>query len=636
MKHGRWAIPLAAVLTLAMSGVAGAAPDPTPTAQIKTSVDDDPENGATHDDQHGEPGGHLPGSSKNVKLVGKLDVSGATGENKAGHIADVAVSGNYAYLAARRLNTDPCGTGGFYTADISDPAHPKELSFTAFPAGSYPGEGMQVIKVRTASFKGDILVTNNEICSDDPAAVGGMSIYNVTDPTHIVPLAVGAGDTSNGAPVANQEHSVFAWQAGTRVFAMMSDDQEQASNDVDIMEITDPAHPTLISETSILNWPDAQKPLANGESVFLHDMVVKKIKGHWLGLLSYWDAGWVILNLDDPANPKFINDSDYPDPDKLLGFTPPEGNAHQAEWTTDNKYIVGTDEDFSPTRTSFQISDGPNAGTYGAGQFGWTVQIDTLPGGTFTAPKTAWGGSGCEEDVDGNGTSDRAEVPTKATTGADAIVFIRGTCFFSKKVESGQLAGYDKVIVMQSHTATGGGVFPDGFLCGSQGNDFTVTASALCIGHRAGHLLFNDTPEYTAPAGTDLPALGTLGAGVTASTKFDGWGTVHLLDAKNLKEIDNYAISEGVDPAYATGSGNLTVHEVATDPNNTNLAYLSYYAGGIRVVRVGAHGIREVGHYIDPGGNDFWGIESARVNGRSYIFGSDRDSGLWIFRYNAG
>ncbi|MEU5992802.1 hypothetical protein ABZ806_27865 [Spirillospora sp. NPDC047418] len=177
---------------------------------------------------------------------------------------------------------------------------------------------------------------------------------------------------------------------------MISDDEEQATSDVDIMDITDPSNPTLIAETSLTDWPGAQKPLANGETVFLHDMVVKKIRGHWLGLLSYWDAGWVILNLDNPAKPVFVNDSDYPDPEKLLGFSPPEGNGHQAEWTRNNRFIVGTDEDFSPTRTSFQITAGPNAGTYGAGQFDWTVQIDTLPGKTFEGAKTVWAGSGAK------------------------------------------------------------------------------------------------------------------------------------------------------------------------------------------------------------------------------------------------
>ncbi|SEH04093.1 hypothetical protein SAMN05444920_1585 [Nonomuraea solani] len=571
-----------------------------------------------------------------MQLVAKLDVSGATGENRPGHIADVAVFGNHAYLAARRLNTDPCGTGGFYTVDVSKPNTPKEVSFTAFPAGSFPGEGMQVIKVKTAAFKGDILVTNNEICSAAPEAVGGMSIYDVTDPKNIVPLAIGKGDFNDGTQtVANDEHSVFAWQAGSRVFAMMSDDLEQSVGDVDIMEITDPRNPVLIAETSIADWPNSEVG-ANGQTVFNHDFQIKKIRGHWLGLISYWDAGWVILNLDDPANPTYVADSRYPDPEKLLGFSPPEGNGHQAEWTTDNRFIIGTDEDFSPVRTAFQVTDGPNTGTYGAGEFGWTVPISTLPGQTFQATRTVWGGSGCEEDADGNGVSDRAEVPTKAATGADAVVFIRGVCFFSKKVESGQLAGYDKVIVMQSHVATSNGRFADGFFCGGQGHEFTITASAICVGHRVGHLLFGDPPEYMTPGAEDMPALGTLGAGVGATTTFDGWGTVHLLDARTLREIDNYAIKEGIDPAFTTGFGDLSVHEVAADPERSDLAYLSYYAGGIRVIKVGPWGIKEVGRYIDANGNNFWGVEAAKIKNKMYIFGSDRDSGLWIFRYTGG
>lgn len=582
------------------------------------------------DHQHGGGEGHLPGSSKNVALVGRLDVSGATGADRDGHIADVTVKGNTAYLAARRLNTDPCGTGGFYTVDISNPKKPRELSFTAFPAGSYPGEGMQVIRLRTAAFTGDVLVTNNEICGDAPPAVGGMSLYDVTNPKAIKPLAVGKGDVNEGNAVANQEHSVFAWQAGKRAYAMMSDDEEVT--DVDIMDITDPVNPILIKETGILDWPEAQPQLANGETVFLHDMVVKKIKGRWTGLLSYWDAGWIILDLDDPKNPKFVDDSTYPDPEKLLGFAP-EGNAHQAEWTRDNRFIVGTDEDFGPKRTKFDITTGPNAGTYAAGEFGWTKQIDTLPGQTFQGT-TVWGGSGCEEDVNGDGTSDRAQVPAKSATGADIVVFTRGTCFFSNKVESGQLAGYDRVIVIQSHSGSRNGLLPNGFFCGGQGHDFTVTASAICVGHRAGHLLFGDDPEYTSgPEGSDLPALGTVGAAVKATGTFDGWGTVHLLDARNLKEIDNYAIKEGIDPRYASRFGDLTVHEVATDPKRSDLAYLSYYSGGLRIIKVGKSGIREAGHFVDDEGNNFWGIEAWRKDGRTYILASDRDSGLWIFRY---
>jgi hypothetical protein len=84
---------------------------------------------------------------------------------------------------------------------------------------------------------------------------------------------------------------------------------------------------------------------------------------------------------------------------------------------------------------------------------------------------------------------------------------------------------------------------------------------------------------------------------------------VHLFDAATLQEIDTYAVAEGLDPAFATGFRNLTVHEVAVDIE-TDLAYLSYYDAGLRVIKFDNSGIQEVSHFIDENGNDFWGVQS--------------------------
>ncbi len=56
----------------------------------------DPVDGPAADDhQHGEVTGHLPASSRNVELVGRVDLTTAEGG-----IADVAAFGNFAYLNA--------------------------------------------------------------------------------------------------------------------------------------------------------------------------------------------------------------------------------------------------------------------------------------------------------------------------------------------------------------------------------------------------------------------------------------------------------------------------------------------------------------------------------------------------------
>jgi hypothetical protein len=254
------------------------------------------------------------------------------------------------------------------------------------------------------------------------------------------------------------------------------------------------------------------------------------------------------------------------------------------------------------------------------------------------------------EDVNpANGTSDRAEVLaslSQAQTGADAIAFVRGTCFFSDKIQTGIEAGYDMVIIINSHAASANGLIPNAFFAGGQGSPITPdVASAVMIGHANGHELFNDPPEFSVEE--DIP-FGALGNTFTAEGGIlDGWGYVRLLDsdpAGGFTEIDQLTIPETIDPAFNQGFGDLTVHEVEVprgDPNEGGpapddgvLAYFAWYAGGFRVASYDATGIQEVGHFIDEGGNNFWGVALAEdQNGDRIILASDRDFGLYIFRY---
>ncbi|MGH2576984.1 MAG: LVIVD repeat-containing protein, partial [Actinomycetota bacterium] len=500
MKLRRSLAAIAALVALLLP-ISGAAASGVPDPPRGTDAVDSPiEAAEALDEQHGGPGGHLPASSANVDLVGKVKLT-----NVAGGISDVGTFGNYAYLGAfsPECAGRPGAQGtGVHIVDISDAANPAKVGFIPAHPNSFVGEGVQVIHMDTASFTGDVLVHNNESCDAAQPFEGGISIWDVTDPLNPVKLAGGVGDNTPAiSPNINGVHSVhstFAWfvPATGRAFAMMADNQEVA--DVDIIEITDPSNPVMVSETGFNDWPAAQSPLANGDTVFNHDFQIKRIGTKWLALVSYWDAGWVILDVTDPATPVFQNDTDYPTPDPLTGFDIPEGNGHQAWWSSNNQFFLGTDEDFSPTRTSCEIETGPNGGPTPCGEFGFTPDISSLFPAGFSGT-TVWGGSGCNEDVDGNGTGDRAEVlagHTKAQTGADAIVFTRGVCFFSDKIHTGELAGYTMVFIGQSHAGSRLGLLPDGFICGGQGSPIDGTAAAGCIGHRAMHNLFNDTPEY--------------------------------------------------------------------------------------------------------------------------------------------
>jgi hypothetical protein len=139
----------------------------------------------------------------------------------------------------------------------------------------------------------------------------------------------------------------------------------------------------------------------------------------------------------------------------------------------------------------------------------------------------------------------------------------------------------------------------------------------------------------------ETPAAGTAAA-TTIEAIFDGWGYIRLFrtkipgnvgEAGSISQIDTFSIPEAQDPAFATGFGDLSVHEVAIDPTpGKKLAYISYYTGGFRILEYGDKGLKEVGAFIDQGGNNFWGVEVHKLGEKQYVLASDRDFGLYIFQ----
>ena len=601
----------------------------------------------------------IPPGSSHVKLVSKFHLT-----DIPGRVADVTYLKGFAYLNAwtAGLPTPAC-TGGFWRVDIRDPHNPRGGQLFDAARNSYYTEGAHALHIDTPFFTGDLLLESVEACGKTaPNTGGGLDIWDITDPMNPVLIERGFGDYAVGdvgtppdTDRPHSAHSTFGWRDGNQAYAFLVDNEENL--DVDLVDITDPYNPVMIAETGIEEWPGAEVN-AYGDLPFFHDGVAKKINGTWHLMASYWDAGWVDLNVDNPANPVFIDDSNYAACDPVMGgpvACPPEGNAHQNEWNRLGGRFVGTDEDFSPFRLTHFITSGPNAGEYPAGEFGWTVPIQTLPDKEMNGP-TIYGGYGCPDDRSGIMTASEAMDAYDITLGPDEELILamqRGpvedpnesgdACFFSEKVETAQLLGYGGAIVGNHHVGSGAGAQPDAFLCGSKGHEFDVTIPGTCIGHRELHLLFDTTPSYDVPyplssdpAYTE-PDVNALGAGTTFTAEFDGWGYSHLHNANTMAELDQYAIPAATSPGKAIGFGDLTVHEVAMERNRSleHLAYFAWYNGGFRVARWSTSEIHQVGWYVDPAGNNFWGVELCGYapNGDRLICGSDRDFGLFVFKY---
>jgi len=565
-----------------------------------------------HHAQHDGEDGHLPPVQENVELVSKLELSNV----QPGSIADVGVHGDYAYLAAWG-GAGVCENRGVHVVDISDVAAPEEVGFIPAPPGSFPGEGMHVVPIDTKHFTGDVLVTNNEVC-DLETGFGGINIYDVTDPLNPEPLAEGFGDPddpNNPQLTAHWTHSVFAWDAGNRAYAVMVDEFE--AEDVDIVDITRPDEPKLIAEYALgEQFPEILQPGEGLDEVFLHDMIVKEIDGRFILLASYWDGGYVQLDVTDPLRPRYLADSDFANPDPLTE-EPPEGNAHQAEFTLDNAFVIGADEDFAPFGTSAVNETDQTELDASSGQ-----GTPPLEQGQTLSGQAVYAGRACPGD---------AAVPA-ATAEEQIAVVERGVCTFTEKVAAVEAAGgYAAVVVFNREgadacNATAG--------MGVEGNIPTFGVAP----REQGYAIFDQPFDEEACLAGDGSAtlgipVGTVGDTLSFTSYFDGWGYVRLFDAGDMTELDQYAIPEALDPQFATGFGDLSVHEVATSKVDPDLAYLAYYAGGLRVIDVSGGEIEEVGAFIDEGGNNFWGVESFVQDDVEYAALSDRDFGLYIFRH---
>ncbi len=612
-------------LVIAAATFGAAAAGPALALAHDDLVSDDgavkPGYGERHLHQHGAESGHLPASSTdNIDLVGKLGLKNV----EPGKIADVGVSpdGNTAFLAAWGGQT--CKYNGVHVVDIADPAKPSEIAFIPSKEGSYAGEGVQAIDLSTRSFNGQILVTNNEICKAK-AGFGGMNIYDVSNPARPTPLVQGVGDSTvngQGKKSANEIHSVFAWDAGERAYAVIVDNEE--GKDVDIVDITDPKKAFLTAEYDLdERFPQIkQSAPSNLKEIFLHDMVVKEVGGRQVMLLSYWDAGYVKVDVTDVKNPVYLGDTDFTDPDPEAaesGLTvPPEGNGHQAEFTPDNAFVIGADEDFGPY--ALQARNVTDATDLSASQGSGTRRLEE--GQTITG-QSKFAGRACDADP-----------VVSAGDGNQIAVVERGVCTFTEKVGNVIAAGgYAAVLVFNRE--------------GSDGCSDTLSMSvegdipAFGVATREQGFAIFDAPydETSCRAGDGTRqapiGLGATGDTLTFASNFDGWGYVHLFrnGAGKMTELDTYAIPQAHDPAFASGFGDLSVHEVATSHEDGALAYFAYYSGGFRIARIEDDELVEKGHFVDQGGSNIWGVEVFEHAGEEYVAASDRDKGLYIFRY---
>ncbi len=531
---------------------------------------------------------HGGSASPQLDVIGQLDL-GLPGDN----ITDVWAYGNYAYLGTFDEFACSLDFTGVHIVDISDVSNPTKVGFIPAKPGTRNND-VKVAHLETPKFSGEILVASNEACGSEflpriqsnglnsGPGRGGLSIWDVTDPTK--PKALKQSFYDFGV------HNTFIWQQNSNAFMIVVDDEN--IQDVHIVDITKPSSPKEIAVTGFLDWPsDIADEFLGRAAVFLHDVWVQENAGQVIAYLSYWDAGLVLLDVTDPSNPIFLGDSTYSVPDPLSGELP-DGDGHVAVPNADGTRVLFGDEDFSSGGLSISFEGTLYPGL--EGQF--TPTTTSLPGGSFSGPVHWTGGEGCTT----------SEFDRAANPGEIALIQ-RGSCFFSQKAAAAQTLGYAGFIV--ANDAARG----DTLVSMSAGTPDVITIPGYFVGYSTGEVMkANDGGTFSAQ-------------GI-----FNGYGYLRLLDVSdpsNIIELDQFA-TEGVF-ANPTLPGARTMHNIVVDGGTR--AYISWYLEGIRVVDFSGDTLTEVAHWTD-GYADFWGVYlHDHPNGNTYILGSDRSTGLFIF-----
>jgi hypothetical protein len=545
-----------------------------------------------------------------------LDVVGRGVRNVGDATTDVWAYGGYAYTGT--FNS-PCGgdpDAGIWVWDVHNKNNPTFVGVIPSPTGSRTND----VRVNGMN-SGDVLVHSNESCAGGP---GGFEIYNVDDPANPVALASVRIDDPNPltpfifGPVTDVGvHNLWLFSQSNRDYVGVT--TETAYGNFHIYDITDPTAPVLVSffgaeetfDPGVVASGDFTRNLnaalwlidGFGASAnrFLHDVTISADGTE--AYLANWDAGLIKLDISDPANPQLISVAI----DVVNGSLDGEVNSHSVWPSADGSIVVEGEEDF----TAWEASIAPGNVTFGNGNPIPGVMAATTTGDAFEGSQTGNAGS-----ITASGVTVTLGPLAELTYSANEFT---GNNF---PLGAGSVAG-DFVWIGQA--CNGDPILNPG------GTSYIAVV-------RRGACTFAEKSVNASNAGA---AAIVVTNNNPVSTPWSGLRIWDYSDDANpvLASTFNTVCSASTEPsAECPANGTYSVHNVVVEnKGNKVFAYVSWYWDGMLVLDVtDPYNVFEVARYLDTSGpndgmaNDFWGVYKEKNS--PFLFGSDRNGGLYIFK----
>jgi hypothetical protein len=199
----------------------------------------------------------------------------------------------------------------------------------------------------------DIAVVGIQVCGGsryDATIFRGLQVFDVTDPANPVELGrLSTGCCTRGLHELEVQHRADLGRTFVYASVPASEYPDELSptgvrdqlgrGDFRLLEVTNPAAPTAVSDWGVVK--NTGGPLGPGQGcdpdpIFGHS--AEPSADGKLAFISYWDSGFVALDLSIPENPVFRGTTNYaPDED---------GDGHSSNYDEERRLLFTADEDF--------------------------------------------------------------------------------------------------------------------------------------------------------------------------------------------------------------------------------------------------------------------------------------------------
>jgi hypothetical protein len=300
---------------------------------------------------------HQKGAAFNMVAVGHNDLGGR------GFNADVWVHEEHAYVGSWGFSDFASGSktrfcpgpdkSGVAVLDATDPTDPQRVATLANPDGTSV-EDVVVFTAEHGPLAGrDLAVGGIQVCGGsryDTTIFRGLVVWDVTNPASPVKLGrLSTGCCTRGLHELEVQHRpdlrktfVYASVPASEYPDALSPSgrrDQDGRGDFRLIDVTRPAAPVEVSNWGVhhdLGGPPAPGLGCDPDPIFGHS--AEPSADGKLAFVSYWDSGFIALDVSEPANPIFKGRTVYP--------LNADGDGHSSSYDEARELLFTADEDF--------------------------------------------------------------------------------------------------------------------------------------------------------------------------------------------------------------------------------------------------------------------------------------------------